>query len=185
MNQLTQSLHKHPLKILWFKGPAGPSSFHPHQVLIKKGEVLELTGQWDAAGTLFAAGLETAVRASHQEAMAECRTKLGWMLHKKGQDARPLELLLQARDHFLQTGQEGKLGAVLNKLGNIHSRQGKYPQARECYERSLELGRKQNSRYDISIALNNLGNLYGDLGDNGRALECYREGLALDEAAGD
>jgi len=178
-------LHKHPLKILWFEVPRGSSSFHPHQVLIKKGEVLELTGQWDAAGALFAAGLDTADKAQNKEAMAECRTKLGWMLHKKGDDVRPLELLSQARDHFLRTGQEGKLGAVLNKIGNIHSRQGKYPQALECFERSLELGRKQNSRYDISIALNNLGNLYGDMGNNERALERYQEGLALDQAAGD
>jgi len=128
-------LHKRQPKISWFKSPEGPRPYHPHQVLIKKGEVLELTGQWDAAAALFADSLETAGRARNKEAVAECQTKLGWMFHKKGDDVRPLELLSQARDHYLQTGQEGLLGAVLNKLGNIHSRQGRYQQALECYGR--------------------------------------------------
>jgi tetratricopeptide (TPR) repeat protein len=178
-------VHKYPPKILWFQGPEDPKSFHPHQVLIKKGEVLELIGRWDAAGALFADSLETADRALNKEAIAGFQTKLGWMLHKKGDNVRPLELLSQARDHYLKTGQEEKLGAVLNKIGSIYNRQGDYQKALECNERSLDLGRKQNSRNAITIALNNLGNLYGDMGDASRSLECYQEGLALDEAAGD
>jgi tetratricopeptide (TPR) repeat protein len=178
-------LHKYQPKILWLDGPVTSSSFHPHQVLIKKGEVLELIGRWDEAGSLYARNLEMDERAQNNDAIAEGRTKLAWLLHKKGDDVRPMALLSQARDHYLRTGRGGDLGPVLNKIGNIHSRQGDYQKALECFERSLELGRKQNDRYDMTIALNNLGNLYGDMGDNERALDCYQEGRALDQAAGD
>ncbi|CAF1491557.1 unnamed protein product, partial [Rotaria magnacalcarata] len=65
----------------------------------------------------------------------------------------------------------------------MKNRQGKYPEAIEFYEKSLEIGRKTLPEDDASLAstYSNIGQVYKNMGEYSKALEFYEKSLKIKE----
>jgi tetratricopeptide (TPR) repeat protein/predicted Ser/Thr protein kinase len=70
-------------------------------------------------------------------------------------------------------------------VGNGQFQRAEYEDARESYERALELARERFGPEHIEVAalLNNLGNAHDGLGEHRRAKELFQESLRMKEAA--
>jgi diguanylate cyclase (GGDEF)-like protein len=74
---------------------------------------------------------------------------------------------------------------LLNSLGAIHRRGGRYAEAMRLHLAALELARVVGDRPAEALALGSIGSVYQLLGDFGRSLEHHQSSLALREALGD
>jgi tetratricopeptide (TPR) repeat protein len=63
------------------------------------------------------------------------------------------------------------VGWTLNELGNLHQKQGRLTEARQCYERSLTILEGYRSEYKKGQVLINLARLHHQLGQSDQAWE--------------
>ena len=73
----------------------------------------------------------------------------------------------------------------LNDLGNVYSHQGRWGEARECYEKALLICRELGNRQGEEQTLGNLGIVYGDQGRWEEAIKCFEQGLSVFRELGD
>ncbi len=78
----------------------------------------------------------------------------------------------------LRGPKDERFAQALNCLGNIHSRRGHLPQAKQCYEQALAIHRGNNNPTAYS-PLNNLANVLTKQRDFAGAEKVYRQALAL------
>ena len=76
-------------------------------------------------------------------------------------------------------------GDAYFKLGNTYEAHGDFPNAIECYEKSLNLYRQTGNRDGEGKAYYNLGIAYKSHGDFPKAIECYENSLILYREAGE
>jgi tetratricopeptide (TPR) repeat protein len=85
------------------------------------------------------------------------------------------EILLQ------QTTNEDEKAHLFHQLGRIKNDQGKYAEAIECYEKSLEINQKTlpaNHPY-LATSYNNIGQVYYNMGEYSKALSYYEKALKI------
>ncbi len=172
--------------ISWTKYPlSGGDVFYPFHIKKSKGEVLEFIGFWDVAKAMYEEMARQAELSGDSACLADVQNKLGWLLHKQGDEDNALKLLNQSLDYYRQKNDRNSLSAVKNKIGNIYNRLGEYKKAQECFESSLKLAEECCDRCNITMAMNNLGNNLGDQGQYHMALEYYQKGYDMDSLADD
>jgi len=74
---------------------------------------------------------------------------------------------------------------VCNNLGNAYNSSGKFHQAIEFYQQSLEIKRKIGDRNGEVNSLNNLGSAYNALGQPQQAIEFHQQSLEISREVGD
>jgi serine/threonine-protein kinase len=110
-------------------------------------------------------------------------TELGLLLRVSEPDQA---LRFYRRSYELRVAQygegDGDAAVLLQNIGAMHARAGRYRDATEAYEKALPVLRKQFGERDPHIAavLGNLAVAYKNLGDYTRALEFARRGLDVD-----
>jgi len=81
---------------------------------------------------------------------------------------------------FGQAGDYHAKGWVLNGLGLVYRRQGRWAKAEEYYQQGLAIARELEDRHVETQTLNDLGNLYAyDLKQWTEAEDCYQKSLAI------
>src|SRR6185295_12287722 len=68
--------------------------------------------------------------------------------------------------------------------GKIHAQAAEFPQALECYLKSLALAEQTGEKLDVAVRLLSVGNGYRNLGNDRQAIEYYQRGLSLAESIG-
>ena len=76
-------------------------------------------------------------------------------------------------------------GQYLFLVGRVHDVRGECTSARDCYERSLRVWRKDGYPRGVGAALNQIGNLAFLQGQATEALQHFRDCLKIDEELGD
>ena len=82
-------------------------------------------------------------------------------------------------------GDPGKVGLVLNAIGLIYDRWGKYDLAIACYEKSLRISEDLGDREGIAMVLNNIGQINEAWGKYDQATEYYKNSLKIRQEVGD
>jgi adenylate cyclase len=154
-------------------------------VMLKLGQVLELTGEWDAARQLYQQALQIAEAALDQPAQASCRAAIGDLLRKHSLYEEAYTWLELAREAFEEVGDLAGMGQVLHSEGTLAAQQGELETARSFYERSLAIRRQLDDKPQIASLMNNLGILARLQGDHDRARQLQAEGLEIRREIGD
>ncbi|CAF2143882.1 unnamed protein product, partial [Rotaria magnacalcarata] len=70
---------------------------------------------------------------------------------------------------------------IYHQFGTLQHQQGKYPEATNFYEKSLEIERKTLPEDDASLAATygNIGGVYDNMGEYSKALEYYEKDLEI------
>ncbi|RYG37137.1 MAG: tetratricopeptide repeat protein, partial [Chitinophagaceae bacterium] len=98
---------------------------------------------------------------------------------------KALNLATQALNQAKQLGLKKEEGYAYKNIGITYYFQGKYIEALENYNKSLEIFKSIKDYVGIANLQNNIGAVYYDRADYARALEFYLQSLKNSETAGD
>lgn len=152
------------------------------RVLLRLGEVLELTGAWDRAREIDTDALALATEAGDAATQARAEMALAEVARKTGAFDEAQERLERARVVVEETGDDAGLGRLLHLTGTIAAQRGDYDGARASYLDSLSVRERLGDRAAMASLLSNLGVVAEYEGDydaarahNERALELRSE----------
>ena len=70
---------------------------------------------------------------------------------------------------------------VINNIGLVYNRLGKYDEALKYYEKALDIFQKIDNRQQIASALNNIGNVYDNLGKSEKAIDFQQQAYRINK----
>jgi class 3 adenylate cyclase/tetratricopeptide (TPR) repeat protein len=152
-------------------------------LLRKLAKVLELTGEWEGAGTAYTQALELA--GDDVAARAWAQAGLGELARKRGQYDEAADWLRRAGSGFAAAGIDEGDGLVLHQIGTLAAYRGDYDTARSAFEASLEIRRRLDDKASMGALFSNLGIIAEYAGDYDRARELHEQGIAVRLEAGD
>jgi adenylate cyclase len=126
-------------------------------VLLKLGQVFELIGRWEEAGSAYGQALEQAAHSGNQAEQAHCLAALAELDRKCGRYPAALERLEQANGIFTALGDRDGSAQVLHFRGTVATHQGDFQAAQTLYEASLAIRREQGDQARAASLLSNLG----------------------------
>ncbi|MFK7809130.1 MAG: tetratricopeptide repeat protein, partial [Saprospiraceae bacterium] len=154
---------------------------HLIQVLLKKGQVQELIGEWDASEKTYRHAWKL-IQEMHDKLLeGRVNNNIGRLLLLKGKydEARP----------FLQTAHTifndlddaiGKFKA-LGDLGNLYFRQGNYEEAQVRFNESIEKSKSIDYNSSFPKIVSSLGLTHMNLGNFKEGIDCQLDALKICE----
>jgi DNA-binding SARP family transcriptional activator len=155
------------------------------RLLLRIGEVWQLTSHWPQAEAVYRRALGLAETLEDQNARAKCQAALGRLARIQGQYAEALTWLEPARAAYALAGDQQGLSEVMGALGAVYWCQLNYAPALECFEEQLRLAQALNDRRRIGLALGSMGVVYTEQRSYRRALASYELRLQIDLEFGD
>ncbi len=154
------------------------------EIRLKRGAVLELTGQWSEAEAENRAALALAETVADPALRAHCHKALGVLLRLRGEYAAALHWLTQAHAGLTTVAESAELAWTHIELGKVWVLQGEYGRARQETEAGLAQAQALGNQSAIAEALKDLGQLAWAQADHATARALYEQGLALYRALG-
>ena len=174
------------------KGDVGRSLTAIASLLDGTGKTDEAIATYRKADSLLAGADSPAPVCA---ALADCRSRLGYLLYTAGHAADGLKVLVQARsdqdvlarDNPADPDAERDLASTINRIANILSRTGKTAEAQAQYKNAMAIYQKLSDRhpsiteYRLRLAFthNNLGGLLKDIGKLAEAEAEFRSAMAI------
>jgi adenylate cyclase len=146
------------------------------EIHLKRGAVLELTGNWDAAETDYQSALTLAQRPSDK---ADAKFSLGKLQRIRGDYDMAISWLAEAQTEYQDTNNQTGVVQSYIEIGSTFSRQGELVRAQETFYQGLTLAHQAEDKKGIARLLNLLGNTASDQGEYSRAQTLYEESLAM------
>ncbi|MFK8101394.1 MAG: tetratricopeptide repeat protein [Saprospiraceae bacterium] len=154
-------------------------------LLLKKGDVLELIGQWESCETSYEEALQYATQHKNLLLLGRTNNSLGHLLILKGDYDRAETYLEAAAGYFNKTMDGIGLFKVYGNLGKLFFRQGKYAEAKAYFTRSIQLNNtNQHASFSAEIAAN-LGLTLMNQGNFKEAIQCQKKQLEVSKAVND
>ena len=146
------------------------------QALVRRGQVeryLNAPGKAESDDREALAILERAYGPNHIN-VEPALTELGLLLRTRDPE-QALQFYRRGHDLLVAAHGEadGNAAVLLQNIGSIHARAGRFQDARDAYERALPLLRRHFGERDphVGSVLGNLAYVYRSLGDYARAFE--------------
>ncbi len=147
-------------------------------VLLRLGEVLQLTGEWGEAEEAYRTALSMAREQRHGALTAQATRHLGSLLRQKGEFEEAL-VQLEETQRYEDINDWSAVCETLREMGIVYWSLGDLQAALANFNQVLRLAEKAGDASLICRVLNNLGLTYNRLGDNELALEHYQKGHAI------
>lgn len=154
-------------------------------VWLKLGKVLELTGQWQAAGDRYGQALAVAEELADPRGQGWCEVAMAELYRKQGRYDRAWARLEKARAYFEALGDAAGMGQVLHYAGTVADQRGDSETARSLWQQSLDIRRRSEDKPAIGGLLSNLGIVARRLGDSALARSLHEEALGIRRELGD
>ena len=153
-------------------------------VMLKKGKVLKLIGQWDLCEEVFDEAKSMALESGDKLLIGRTHNSLGHMLMLKGNYEMADHCLEKASSLFEEIDDSLGISKVNGNLGNLYFRQGKYEKAKLFFRRSIAVSDAKGLRTDPQI-VSNLGLTHMNQGDYDEGINCQLVALKDSERAND
>lgn len=149
------------------------------EILLHLGGVLELTGDWPRAESVYAEALQTAERSGDPRRVHQTTTSLAEVARKQGRYEEAAGLLDRAQTGFEALQDRAGVGEVLHLAGTLAAQQGDYDRARASYEASLVIRRELDDAVGMAALFSNLGVIAEYTGRLDQAKDLNEQALAL------
>ncbi|GAB4581863.1 MAG: adenylate/guanylate cyclase domain-containing protein [Anaerolineales bacterium] len=149
------------------------------EILLKRGTVYELMGNWEEALEDYTRALSFAEQHQLPIQLAQSQQALGVIYRWRGEYDRAMTWFETARAGWEALGHSPELIQTQVQIGIIHWRKGDFAAARTHLEASLTLARQENDLKGMAFAINNLGNVAWRQGDHAAAQKFHEENLTL------
>jgi tetratricopeptide (TPR) repeat protein/class 3 adenylate cyclase len=134
------------------------------KILLKKGSILELIGQWDECEAIYREALSVAKETAKSELLGRVNNLLGHLLMLKGNYEEADGFLETAAAFFGSIHNNHGTSKVYGNLGTLYFRQGKYEDAKLYFIRSIQLAQLYKHSPSNSQIVATLGLTYMNLG---------------------
>ncbi len=155
------------------------------EVLLKLGQIWELTGKWAAAEQIYREALACAETKGDRGLQAHSQRSIGALLRLKSNHTEALEWLEQALGNFHNLEDAQGISRTVGNLGAVYKERGEYTRALGFYQQQLQIATELADKRSISISIGNMGVVYLHQGDYIRALACFERQLPLAQALAD
>ena len=131
------------------------------KVLLKKGKILELIGQWEACRKVYNQALTIAQELDDKVLLGRSNNCLGHLLLLQGH-YRDAKLYLEIAANFFEASDDQiGISKVYGDLGNLYFRQGKYNEAKSNFTKSIEIsegmiGAPRNTQIVANLGLTHM-----------------------------
>jgi tetratricopeptide (TPR) repeat protein len=155
------------------------------ELLIHKGHILTVNGEWDKAKTLYEDSLKLSEKIDHKCGMARAYNAIGIIHYRKGDWKSAMRNYELALDLANKEDDDKNSSKIYSNIGLINWGNGKFEKAIEFIKRSLELSKKLNEKQGIARAYNNLGIIYWEQHKYDEAIDSYNMSLEISKELGD
>lgn len=145
------------------------------EVLIRKGQILELTGSWRDAEKAYRKAWELSIKAGDMGLQCDCLSYIGFILTKFGRHRESLDLLHKSLSIARELHDKQRIANALNNIGITLWLSGESVQAMEYYKNQLSICEETGDKTSIAYVTGNMGILYSDKGDYAQALALYEK----------
>ena len=147
------------------------------KILLSKGGVLELIGEWETGEEIYRQSLKMAEQTDNNRIKGRSHTKLGYLLLLKGVYSEAREHFEAALGFFAKDNDQVGVVRVSGNLGNLFFRQGDYPQALDYFKKTIVQSTSLPYHTTNAQIVSNLGLTYMNLGRYEEGIEAQQEQL--------
>jgi predicted ATPase/class 3 adenylate cyclase len=154
-------------------------------VLLRLGQVRELSGAWAAAEQAYDEALQLAQAGGDRLGGARAHAALADVSRKQGRFSAAAAALEAAFSDFVALDDRVGVARVLHLGGTLAAQRGTYDEARDKYSASLEIRRQLDDKAGMAALLSNLGVVAEYEGDYPAARDLNARALELRTQVGD
>jgi predicted ATPase/class 3 adenylate cyclase len=151
------------------------------KILLKKGAVHELIGQWPEAERDYKEALERAKLLNDWFLIGRSHRRLGQLLMLRGEYAEARKNLETAITCFELAEDMIGTSKTFGNLGNLFFRQGNYESARSWFEKAIEINRTHQREAENAGIVAILGLIYMNQGHYDEGVRWLEQQLAISE----
>ncbi len=148
-------------------------------LMLRLGEVWQLTGKWTEAEAIYREALKQALQADDGEAEARSRVRLGSLMIAQGAYLKALPSFEQVIHADEARVERTIVCQALGGMASVSLGQGKFREALAYNEQQYHLAGELHDRLEMSEALGNMGVACMHLEDYPRAVHCMEEKLRI------
>ncbi|MEW5759330.1 MAG: tetratricopeptide repeat protein [Candidatus Thermoplasmatota archaeon] len=153
-------------------------------ILILKGSIYIIKGEWNIAIETFKKSLEISEEINDVEKIADGYWGIGKVYLYKGDIDEAVGYLNRSIEHAKRINNvEGEAKAYMD-LGNVYSGKGEYERAIELYGKSLSVFERLGNKHEICRGYHNLAITYYKIGEYDVAIRYHEKQIKLAEEQG-
>ncbi len=151
------------------------------KILLRKGAVHELIGQWTEAEADYKEALDKAKSLNDWFLIGRANRRLGQLLMLRGDYNEARKNLETAVTCFELADDVIGTSKTFGNLGTLFFRQGNYESARSWFEKAIEINRTQQREAENASIVANLGLIYMNQGHYDEGVRWLEQQLAISE----
>lgn len=155
------------------------------KLMLKKGAVHELVGQWEEAAADYNESLKRSRVLNNWYLIGRCNRRLGNLLMLRGNYADAKRYLDVAITCFELAGDKIGTAKTYGNLGAFFFRQGSYDSAKSWFAKAIEINRSVNRESENAGIVANLGLIFMNQGHYDEGIRWLEEQLDIAERAQD
>jgi tetratricopeptide (TPR) repeat protein/DNA-binding MarR family transcriptional regulator len=155
------------------------------EILIHKGFILTITGEWDNALKLYQESLRWCKKNKDRSGLARANNGIGIIHYRKGELKSAQEFFTKGLEFAKAKNDKKNSAKLYSNIALVHWCNGELESAIELNKKSLRISTKLTDKYGIARAHNNLGIIYWEQRKLTEAIKEYNKSLKLSEELGD
>ena len=155
------------------------------KLLLRKGAVYELVGQWDECERDYRDALERSKKINDWYLIGRSNRRLGQLLMLRGNYFDAKKNLDVAVTGFELAGDQVGIAKTFGNLGTFFFRQGSYDAAKSWFAKAIEINRSIQRDAENAAIVANLGLIFMNQGHYDEGIRWLEEQLDISERAGD
>ncbi|OQY26356.1 MAG: hypothetical protein B6244_13820 [Candidatus Cloacimonetes bacterium 4572_55] len=155
------------------------------EVLLKKGDILELIGKLQEAERIFLLAEKYARQSDKLALLAKAQNRLATLNQKKGDHSEASSLLKSAYSLSKKLNNKQLMADILGNMGTVHRFKGQYDKAIGYFKKKLKLSKELHNERAIGNAISNIGLIHCEKGDYDEAMEGFENSLAIYKEVGE
>ncbi|GAK56713.1 guanylate cyclase [Candidatus Vecturithrix granuli] len=154
--------------------------------LLKKGEVLNLIGEWKECQRICEEAFHLAETRSDKRLMGQAKLLAGVIFQRTGGYDNAMMYFNQALELFEVIKDREGMGHVLKEMGIVYDYQGDFDMAMKYYGKSLKISEELRDTLGIVKNTNNIGIIYYEIkGDYDAAMTWWQKSLQTSKDLGE
>jgi len=155
------------------------------KLILRKGTVHELVGQWDEAERDYRLALERAKNLNDWYLIGRSNRRLGQLLMLRGNYPEAKKYLDVAITCFDLANDQIGIAKTYGNLGTFFFRQGSYDAAKSWFAKAIEINRANNRETENASIVANLGLIFMNQGHYDEGIRWLEEQLDIVERVAD
>ena len=155
------------------------------KILLRRGTVSELVGEWKEAEEAYLRALDVANKLQDWDLLGRSNRRLGHLYLLKGNYAHANQYLDEAMEGFKHSSDDIGLSKAYADMGTLFFRQGKYSDAQDWFRKAMDINSAGNREVENAPIASTMGLIAMNLGNYDNGIQMLEHQLGISEAEKD